>query len=222
MGHFFASRAHGISVTLPYFIPGPPFPPLPGTFGAFIKMKSPVLSKRALIDIGAAGPVAGFIVSIIVTIIGLRFSKVMPLGSVHGGELGSSLIFNILTYITIGDTPSGYDIFMSPIAYAGWIGFFITSINLFPIGQLDGGHMLYAVAGRWHRRVSFAFVIFLVIIGTLFYEGWIIWALIITIIGIYHPPLLDDDVPLDFKGEIIGWFTLLIFIITFIPVPFKI
>lgn len=222
MGHFFASKRHGIIATLPHFIPGPPFPPLPGTFGAFIKMKSPVLNKRTLIDVGAAGPLAGFFVSIVVALIGLRFSKVLPIESPYAEQLGSSLIFEALTYIAIGRIPDGYDVFLSPAAYAGWIGFFITSINLLPIGQLDGGHMLYAAAGKWHRKISFAFIALLIIIGTFIYQGWIIWAIIITIIGTKHPPVIDDETPLDFTRKLTAWFTLLIFILTFIPAPFRI
>ncbi|MBI5683414.1 MAG: site-2 protease family protein [Deltaproteobacteria bacterium] len=221
MGHFIASKRHGILATLPYFIPGPPFPPLPGTFGAFIKMKSPVVNKRSLLDVGAAGPLAGFIVSVIVTILGVRFSKILPTQGVFAEQLGSSLLFDILTYITVGHIPDGYDLFLNPVAYAGWIGFFVTSINLLPIGQLDGGHILYAVAGTWHRFISVGFIIALVIMGIMVYEGWLIWAVIITIVGTKHPPVIDDCTPLNPARKLIMWITLLVFILTFIPAPFR-
>lgn len=221
MGHFLASRKHGIAATLPYFIPGPPFPPLPGTFGAFIKMKSPVLDRKALIDVGAAGPLAGFVVSVFVTIAGLWFSKVLPVQGVHTEQLGSSIVFEILTYITIGHIPDGYDVYLNPIAYAGWIGFFVTSINLLPIGQLDGGHILYAVLGRWHRLISVGFVAVLLVFGIFVYEGWLVWAVLITIIGIKHPPVIDDFTHLNPVRKLIGWITLLVFILTFIPAPFR-
>lgn len=221
MGHFFASKRHGIKATYPHFIPGPPFPPLPGTFGAFIKMKSPVPNKRALIDVGSAGPLAGFFVSIVVALIGLKFSKVLPIVPFDAEQIGSSIIFEILTYISIGAVPDGYDVFLSPVAYAGWIGFFITSINLLPIGQLDGGHMVYAVFGKRHRKISFAFTAVLIVIGIFIYQGWLVWAILITIIGINHPPV-EDETPLDFRRRLIVWFTLIVFILTFIPAPFKI
>lgn len=221
MGHFIASKKHGILTTLPYFIPGPPLPPLPGTFGAFIKMRTSIMNKRMLLDVGAAGPLAGFVVSVIVTIIGIRFSKVLPTQGVLTEGLGSSLIFDFLTYITIGHIPYGYDLFLNPVAYAGWIGFFITSINLLPIGQLDGGHILYAAAGKWHRFISIVVVTALVIMGLIVYEGWLVWAVIITIVGTKHPPVLDVHTPLDSLRKTIMLITLLVFILTFIPAPFR-
>ncbi|MFQ5585402.1 MAG: site-2 protease family protein, partial [Thermodesulfobacteriota bacterium] len=146
LGHFFASKRHRVVTTVPYFIPGPPLPPMVGTFGAVIRIKSPIVHRTALIDIGAAGPIAGFIVSIAVTVWGLALSPVLPAPSGEGHIIfGSSLIFHALSFLVLGPIPAGYDIFLHPVAFAGWIGFFITCMNLLPIGQLDGGHVLYAL-----------------------------------------------------------------------------
>ena len=123
-----------------------------GTFGAVIRIKSPITTKNALVDIGAAGPLSGFVVAIVVTAIGLMLSTVMPVPSVTGAlGLGSSLIFKLITYLTVGTAPEGYDVMLHPVAFAGWIGMFVTAMNLLPIGQLDGGHIVYALIGRRHK-----------------------------------------------------------------------
>ncbi len=220
-GHFFASRTHGVQASLPYFIPAPPF--LAGTFGAVIKTRSPIMDKRALLDIGATGPLAGFITSIIVTIIGLNFSTIITIPEekeVLG--LGSSLIFSILSYLVIGHVPEGQDILLHPIAFAGWIGFFITSLNLLPIGQLDGGHIVYAVFGRWHRLISITMIAILTVFGVFTWQGWLFWAVLVTILGIKHPPLMDGQIALDRRRKIIGWLSLTVFVLTFIPLPIAI
>lgn len=221
-GHFFASRRHGVKASFPYFIPAPP-PFLVGTFGAVIKTRSPIMDKRALLDIGAIGPLAGFITSIIVTVIGLNFSTIITIPEekeVLG--LGSSLIFSILSYLVIGPVPEGQDILLHPIAFAGWIGFFITSLNLLPIGQLDGGHIVYAVFGRWHRLISLTMIGILVIFGIFTWQGWLLWAMLVTLLGIKHPPLMDGQIALDRRRKVIGWLSLAIFALTFIPLPIAI
>ncbi|HAG50859.1 MAG TPA: hypothetical protein DCL42_05925 [Deltaproteobacteria bacterium] len=221
-GHFFASRRHGVKASFPYFIPAPP-PFLVGTFGAVIKTRSPIMDKRALLDIGAIGPLAGFITSIVVTVIGLNFSTIITIPEekeVLG--LGSSLIFSILSYFVIGPVPEGQDILLHPIAFAGWIGFFITSLNLLPIGQLDGGHIIYAVFGKWHRLISITMIGILVIFGIFTWQGWLLWAMLVTLLGIKHPPLMDGQIALDRRRKIIGWLSLAVFVLTFIPLPIAI
>lgn len=221
-GHFFASRTHGVQASLPYFIPAPP-PFLAGTFGAVIKTRSPIMDKRALLDIGATGPLAGFIISIVITVIGLNFSTIITIPKekeILG--LGSSLIFSILSYFVIGHVPEGQDILLHPIAFAGWIGFFITSLNLLPIGQLDGGHIVYAVFGRWHRLISIAMILTLTVFGIFTWQGWLFWAILVTFLGIKHPPLMDGQMTLDRRRKIIGWLSLAVFVLTFIPLPIAI
>jgi hypothetical protein len=154
--HFFASHAHHTKATLPYFIPAPS---IIGTFGAFIKMKSPIITRKALIDIGASGPVVGFVFSVIASVVGLRLSSVVALEPGEGMlSLGDSLLFLALAKFTQGVPPEGHDIVLHPVAFAGWIGLFVTSLNLIPIGQLDGGHIVYALLGELHRKLSIALV----------------------------------------------------------------
>lgn len=220
LSHYFASRKHGVKATLPYFIPAPT---IIGTFGAFIKMKSPIISRKSLIDIGASGPLSGFVISVIATIIGLNMSEVVPAGKFKAGlNLGDSLLFSLLSRTVLGVVPEGADIILNPVAFAGWIGLFVTSMNLIPVGQLDGGHIAYAFMGERHSDISFLLVIIMFIFGMFLWEGWAIWAILLYFLGLRHPPVIYWEFPLDFKRKIIGIISLIIFIITFIPVPFKI
>ncbi|MEK6679045.1 MAG: site-2 protease family protein [Nitrospirota bacterium] len=224
LAHYFASRSHGMTASLPYFIPGPPLPPMIGTFGAVIKTNPPIPDRRALFDIGVSGPLAGFIVSVIAIVIGLKFSRVAPLEEVRGVTvmLGDSLGFKLLSYLTVGALPDKADIFLHPIAYAGWIGFFVTAMNLLPIGQLDGGHVVYAVLGRWHRIVSISMVVLLFVLGYMSWPGWYLWGFLTTVLGTRHPPVFQPNIELDKRRKIIAWITLIVFILTFMPEPFKI
>jgi len=223
LGHFLASRRHGVATTLPVFIPGPPFPPMIGTFGAVIRIKSQITTKNALVDIGASGPLAGFVVALVVTFEGLRLSAVLPKsGSAEALGLGSSLVFHALSYLAAGPVPEGYDLFLHPVAFAGWIGMFVTAMNLLPIGQLDGGHMIYALLGNRHRIFSVLMAASLVVLGLLTWPGWFIWAALISIIGLGHPPIEDQHIPLDNKRKVVCAAAILVFILTFMPTPFYI
>jgi membrane-associated protease RseP (regulator of RpoE activity) len=219
LSHYFSSRKHGVEATLPYFIPAPT---IFGTFGAFIKMKSPIVTRKALIDIGASGPIAGFIISVIATIIGLNMSEIVLSAQAKGAlNLGDSLLFSLLSRFILGVTPSDSDILLNPVAFAGWIGLFVTSINLIPVGQLDGGHIAYALFGDKHTRLSFILIFVMVLFGLFLWEGWFVWAVLLLILGLKHPPVIYWEVPLDSKRKFIGWLAFIIFILTFIPAPFK-
>jgi membrane-associated protease RseP (regulator of RpoE activity) len=217
MGHYLTSRYHRVGATLPYFIPAPS---IIGTFGAFIRMTSPILSKRALLDIGASGPIAGFVVAIGAVAIGLHYSTVVETPALEGMKLGEPLIFSLISNMVIGSVPDGYDVLLHPIAFAGWIGLFITALNLIPIGQLDGGHVVFAVFGRRHRTLSLLMIPTLILLGMYGWPGWFLWAVLPLIFGINHPPVLDGDIPLDRPRKIVGWVSLVIFILTFTPTPF--
>jgi membrane-associated protease RseP (regulator of RpoE activity) len=218
--HYFASRKHRVDATLPYFIPAPT---LFGTFGAVIRMKSPITSKNALIDIGASGPIAGFVISFVATVAGLFFSDIMPVPESAGFiTLGDSLLFRGLSSLILGAAPDKFDVFLHPVAFAGWIGFFVTSINLIPVGQLDGGHILYALAGDRHSILSKVLIGLMFVMGFLLWEGWIVWGVLLLIIGSKHPPIIHADIPLDPQRKVIGWISLVIFILTFTPVPIMI
>lgn len=219
-GHYFMARRHRVEATLPYFIPAPS---IIGTFGAVIKMKSPLYSKKSLLDIGAAGPLAGVVVAIPATIIGLKLSEVRPLTTLQGGiSLGSSLLFSFLSWLSIGAVPEQYDIVLHPMAFAGWIGLLVTMLNLLPVGQLDGGHVAYALLGKtWHKRAGYAVLPVLFLLGLRAWAGWLIWCvLLLFVMGTKHPPTLDDVYPLDRNRKIIGWIALSLFILTFTPAPF--
>jgi membrane-associated protease RseP (regulator of RpoE activity) len=218
LSHYFASKKHGVKATLPYFIPAPT---IIGTFGAFIKMKSPIVTRESLIDIGASGPIAGFVISVVASIIGLSMSEVVAVAQAKGGlSLGDSILFSFISRVILGVTPSDYDILLHPIAFAGWIGLFVTSINLIPVGQLDGGHIAYALLGEKHAGLSMLLVVLMGLLGIFLWEGWVIWALLLLILGLRHPPVLYWRSDLDSRRKFVGFCALVIFVITFIPVPF--
>ncbi|MBA4371231.1 MAG: site-2 protease family protein [Thermodesulfovibrio sp.] len=218
--HYYFSRRHHVEATLPYFIPAPT---LFGTLGAFIKMKSPITTKNALMDIGASGPIAGFVVSVLATVVGLSMSTVMPVVKQPGMMIfGDSLLFTALSKIILGAIPADQDVLLHPIAFAGWIGFFVTAMNLLPIGQLDGGHIAYALLGDRHRLLSKVLIVVLVLLGVLIFEGWIVWAILLVVLGIRHPAIVEPYIPLDERRKVTGIISLIIFILTFIPVPITI
>lgn len=215
--HYIASKKHRIEASLPYFIPAPT---LFGTFGAVIRMKSAITTRNALIDIGASGPIAGFIISILASIIGLSLSKIVPVhDTANLISLGDSLLFKALSRAILGTVPVNHDVYLHPVALAGWIGFFVTSLNLIPIGQLDGGHILYALLGEKHAMFSKLLVGGMFVMGFLYWDGWIIWGVLLIILGFRHPPIVYTEIPLDPKRRIIGWIALAIFVLTFTPVP---
>jgi membrane-associated protease RseP (regulator of RpoE activity) len=216
-GHYFISRKNRIAVTLPYFIPAPS---LIGTFGAFIKIKSPILDRRMLLDVGVAGPLSGLIVAIPIILIGLYLSEIRLNPSDTGMTLGSSILFYILTWIIHGNLPDKVGLILHPMAFSGWIGLLVTAINLLPVGQLDGGHVAYAILGTKQHNVSKFMVLSLVVLGLTTWSGWLIWAALLMIMGTQHPPVVHDWILLDERRKVIGWITLVIFILTFTPTPF--
>ena len=219
LSHYVASRKHNIQATLPYFIPAPT---LIGTFGAFIKMKSPVTTRKALLDIGISGPLAGFVISFIVSVMGLSLSKVVPVQETKEAlSLGDSLLFSTLSQLILDYRPGVQDVLLHPVAFAGWIGFFVTSLNLLPIGQLDGGHVAYALFGERHAYLSKLLIPILFLLGIFLWEGWAFWAIVLLILGLKHPPIYHSEIPLDGKRRFLGWLGFFIFLITFIPEPFK-
>jgi membrane-associated protease RseP (regulator of RpoE activity) len=219
MGHYVVSRVHGVEATPPYFLPGPPL--LTGTFGAFIRMRTPT-NRKALFDVGAAGPWAGFVVAIPAVFYGLSLSEVRPLAHMSGGlELGDSLVFRWLTHLALGVTPADVTILLHPIALAGWFGLFVTFLNLLPVGQLDGGHVVYALLGRRHRWVARLAVVVIVGLAFLGWQGWMMWAILVTMLGLDHPPTIDDT-PLDPARQLAAWLTIALFVVTFMPVPLAI
>jgi membrane-associated protease RseP (regulator of RpoE activity) len=222
MGHYLVSRRHRLDVTLPYFIPAPPIPFVIGTFGAFIRIRSPIQDKRALLDVGCSGPLTGVLVSIPVILVGLKLSKVtvMP-GGGEGLVLGEPLLFQFLSWLVLGSLSAETQVVLHPVAFAGWIGLLVTALNLIPVGQLDGGHVSYALFPRYHRYVSLGCLGLLVVCGLLFWEGWLVWALLLAFLGFRHPPPFYSWVPLDSSRWAMGIATMVVFLLTFTPSPFQ-
>jgi len=220
-GHFLTCRYYGINATLPYFIPAPT---LIGTLGAFIKIKSPITRKKQLFDIGVAGPLTGFILAVPALAYGLSLSKAVP-PSFQEGEFvfvfGEPLILKLLGALVLKDVPSDYSVFLHPVAFAGWVGILVTSFNLFPVGQLDGGHVSYALLGEKSRQFGKFILVVFAIMGFLFWIGWFIWAFLLTFLGLKHPRIFDEEVPLSPRRKFLGYLMVLIFILSFIPAPIK-
>jgi len=220
--HYLASVRNKVSATFPYFIPIPPFIGFLGTFGAFIKIKEPIPSKKTLIQIGAAGPIAGFIVAIPVTIIGFfltqEFPGVMDASAESTMVLGEPLLFMFISnFINTGS----FDL-LHPTAFAGWVGLLITAFNLLPAGQLDGGHIWRGLLGEKAKYLSFITVGALLVMGYFFFSGWLLFSLLIILLGIKHPPPLNDITPLRSKEKIIGVVSVAILVLCFIPAPLEI
>src|SRR6202167_2376179 len=198
-----------------------------GTFGAFIRMRQPARTRRVMFDIGAAGPWAGVLLAIPAVIIGLYLSDVTPLDKSAGGlELGNSLLFLGLSHLVLGVDPSTVNVNLHPIAFAGWLGLFVTTLNLLPVGQLDGGHVIYALFPRRHRTISVLFVISCVLmvlvplaLGDSLWWGWLMWAVLVLALGLGHPSTIDRDTPLNPRRALAAWATVVLFIVTFSPVP---
>ena len=219
MGHYTASRIHKIRATLPYFIPAPT---LIGTFGAFIKIKEHIVDRRALMDIGAAGPLAGFIVAIPILIWGVKTSSLVEVKeTIEAFRLGESLILSGVVRLLWEEIPKGFELYLSPQAFAAWLGLFVTSLNLLPIGQLDGGHIAYSLWGRKASTISkIVFVLLLPL--AFFWMGWLFWAFFLLIItGLKHPPLVDPSIPLGRERRLTGYICIVVFIFTFTPIPFS-
>ena len=222
-GHYYYAQKHNVDASLTYFIPAPPFIFLIGTFGAFIKIKSVIKNRAALLQIGAAGPIAGFIVAVPALLIGLKLSSVFE-KTINSGALilGDSLLMKMLIWITHPNLTQNQDVLLHPIAFAGWIGLLVTMLNLLPIGQLDGGHITYAMFG--HKQSFIAKIALVALIPLSFLSlNWLVWGLLIIFLmrSSSHPPIDDFNIPLSNDNKIIGYLCFLIFILCFIPAPFK-
>jgi membrane-associated protease RseP (regulator of RpoE activity) len=220
-GHYFTARRYGASVSLPYFIPAPP--PLPfGTLGAVIVMRSPARDRNSLFDIAVAGPLAGLVVAVPALLVGLSWSRVGPVPA-DAMSFGDSLLMRFLTYLVFGSIPDGMDVFVHPVALAGWVGLFVTALNLFPVGQLDGGRIAYALFGARHRQVSIATFFGLLALGAVFRSvNWIVFAaLVALLIGFHHAPPLDDLTPLSPRRYALGVFCLVLLVLLIPPVPIQ-
>jgi membrane-associated protease RseP (regulator of RpoE activity) len=233
MGHYLYAKKYRIYTTLPYFIPF--FVPgfnLIGTMGAFIKMRSPIPDKKALFDVGIAGPIAGFIVSLFFLVLGFSLLPDLEgvkeyIGQMHEWSetganaltLGNPLLFDLIRSMMGGEHLPMYEVYHYPYIFAGWIGLFVTALNLIPIGQLDGGHISYALLGDKAKYVAIGAFIALALLN--FYSlNWILWTiLILLVIRLKHPPTLNDSIELDQNRKTLAWISYIVFITCFSPMP---
>jgi membrane-associated protease RseP (regulator of RpoE activity) len=228
LGHFLACRYYRMRCTPPYFIPAPL--PFTGTLGAFIKIRSRFPGRKALFDVGIAGPLAGFLFALPTLWIGIRLSKLIPKGFLGAGSIsfGEPLLFRVIGKLALGYSPSHQDMIAHPMAMAAWVGLLATSLNLLPIWQLDGGHVVYSIAGRtWHKRISTASLAGLILVGFLggpwYRPSYLLFSILLLIIGVrsrfYHPPTFQEEQKIG-KGRLfLGILALLILVLSFIPVP---
>jgi len=226
LGHYFACRYYDVDASLPFFLPVPP-PMLTGTLGAFIRIRQPIPTKRMLFDIGIAGPIAGFLVAVPALFAGIAMSHVVRIPQDTGGmlELGEPLLFKLASWLFWGTQPDGYSLNMHPMAFAAWFGLLATALNLFPIGQLDGGHISYAVLGPRSTYVTFLMIGVAIALAAFFSSSWVVWT-VLTIVMLFlfgprHPRVYDEDVPLDRTRLILAVFALLMFVLCFTPAPIR-
>ena len=233
LGHYALARRHGMDVSPPYFVPAPWLVSLIGTFGAFIRLRSPLLNRAVLLDVAAAGPLASFTLSIPAAAAGLALSRTLErvppwaqgtrVGVLADGVLlpiGESPVFALLRALSpVAD--AGF-VALHPLAFAGWLGFFFTALNLFPASQLDGGHVVFALSRRAHRPVGMLTIVLLLALATQ-WVGWLVWAAVVLVIGrgrLRHPPVLDPGFRLDPVRRAVAWACIVIFFLTLVPVPF--
>jgi len=217
LGHYLTCMYYGIDASAPYFIP---FPAPIGTFGAFIRIRAPIYSRRKLFDVAIAGPLAGFTALLPVLITGVALSKVSP-GIANEGDLvfGVPPLLGLVERFIFPGVPSA-DIYLHPLARAAWVGILATALNLLPIGQLDGGHILYAFIGERSRSLSRILVMLLIPLGLLYSWTWLFWAAFLFFFGMRHPPIYDPE-PLGSTRIKLGWLALAILILCFTVDPVR-
>jgi membrane-associated protease RseP (regulator of RpoE activity) len=236
LGHFYACRLYGIAASYPYFIPAPT---LIGTMGAFIRIRSPIVNRKALFDVGLAGPVVGFLFAVPALAIGMAYSKVLPAAQANSIIFFGHPLLERFFAMLFQPGASVESIFLHPVARAAWVGLFATALNLIPAGQLDGGHIVYSVASEKHRRISLCVAAALIVVGGLpllakllmrygvhvplalanQWPTWMLWGVLLLALGFRHPPLLDRWEPIDTKRRVWALIAVVIFLLCFMPVP---
>ncbi len=218
MGHYVTCRRYGIPATLPYFLP---VPAMLGTAGAFIRITAPIRSKRELFDVGFAGPAVGFVALLPFLLVGIARSHVVAIP--RDASLlvpGRCLAIQAATLLFHRPLRAGEMLNLHPFALAAWFGLFATALNLLPLSQLDGGHILYAAVGRRQRRLAWPLWAVLALGGTL-WLGWLLWCGIVLVLGLHHPPVVDEWTPLDGKRRALAVVALVLLVLAFMPVPMK-
>ncbi len=221
MGHYVTARYYGMDVTLPYFLPAPP-PLFFGTFGAVIRMKSPARHRRALLNIGAAGPIAGFCIALPAMIYAYTTASVVPIPPNAGGlSFGEPILLQVIGRLALGPIQDGHAIQINSVGIAAWFGILVTALNLLPMGQLDGGHIVYAILGPYARYISWAVVCMLLVLGFFFF-GWFLFAFIGWLTSRRQQVVMDPQSPLDRQSLMVAGIALVIFILCFMPIPMSV
>lgn len=217
LGHYLTCRRYRVQASLPFFIPAPT---LIGTLGAFIRIKSPLTRREELFDVGANGPLTGFLLSVPALYAGLQLSRLIPALPRESSILfGEPLLLKLFVRLTFGPVAHNQDLILHPLAVAGWVGLLVTSFNLFPVGQLDGGHILYALFGEKIRKLAPGIILILLVLGIFYWAGWLIWAVLISVMGLRHPPVADSGQGFSRRRIFLSLAVALIFILSFIPAP---
>lgn len=222
LGHYLACRHYRLPATLPYFLP---LPIAMGTLGAFIRIRTPIRSKRELFDVGVAGPLAGFVALVPFLVLGVLWSEPITGADIPPGVIGQllvpgdSLALSGLGLLVHGPLAEGQILQLHPFALSAWFGLLATSLNLIPLGQLDGGHVLYAALGRLQRRIALPIWLALLATALFLWPGWILWCVITMVMGLHHPPVVDEDQPLDRRRRLLAWAALVVFLLSFMPIP---
>lgn len=219
MGHYYASKKHNVEASLPYFIPLPPPLFTLGTFGALISTREPIPDRKSLLDIGAAGPICGFLVAIPVALLGFYFMQQNPIPPPTSNGEGITIMYPLVLQFFSSFFTIPANTIIHPTAFAGWVGLFVTGMNLLPIGQLDGGHVSRALFKEKSKYITWAAIAIIIGLG-FFYAGWLIIAIfVVFLLGTQHPAPLNELHPLDSRRKIIGIIALLIFILCFTSIP---
>lgn len=217
LGHYLTCRRYRVQASLPFFIPAPT---LIGTLGAFIRIKSPLTGRAELFDVGANGPLTGFLLSVPALYAGLQLSRLIPALPRESSILfGEPLLLKLFVRLTFGPVAQNQDLILHPLAVAGWVGLLVTSFNLFPVGQLDGGHILYALFGEKIRKLAPGIILIMMVLGVFYWAGWLIWAVLISVMGLRHPPVADSGQGFSRRRIFLSLVVALIFILSFIPAP---
>ncbi len=220
-GHYFTARRYRLDVSLPYFIPFP-LNPLTGTLGAVIRIQSPFESRQALFDVGVAGPLAGLLVAIPITMLGLARAELVTIAPSSDTLIfNEPLLFRALAHLIVGPRPPGTDILMNPLLAAGWWGLFVTALNLVPISQLDGGHIAYALFGQHHRRMAWLIFGLAALVVVTRAPGYLLLLGLVFLMGVEHPPALNDLSPLGFGRRVLGVVMLALFLSLITIHPFS-
>lgn len=217
MGHYLTCRRYGVDASPPFFLPGPPL--LIGTFGAFIRLREPMRTRKVLFDVGVAGPIAGFVVMLPILAWAVATAEVVPATGTPGLTFGEPMLLKLMAWLCGRQLAENESLLLNPAMMAAWVGCLATALNLLPVGQLDGGHVLYAVSRRFHRTVAPLALALFCIAGALLYPGYIVFAMVLVFAGSKHPQVIDESGDIGTGRMMVALLALVILVLCFVPGP---